>query len=93
MANNIMPKSFRIKSPTSSKKGKNKPISKKILQIARNEAKERMYKSNTKIKYLSNSLKHKVLDHDYEAIIDITDKRKENHYIKRKHIYTQKLII
>ena len=52
-----------------------------------------MYKSNTKIKYLSNSLKYKVLDHDYEAIIDITDKTKENHYIKRKHIYTQKLII
>ena len=40
-----------------------------------------MYKSHTEVKYLSNSLKHKVLDQDYETIIDITDKTKENHYI------------
>ena len=39
---------------------------KKRLQLARNEAKERMFKSNTKVKYLSNSLKHKALDQDYE---------------------------
>ena len=30
-----------------------------------------MYKSNTKEKYLSNSLKCKVLDQDNETIIDI----------------------
>ena len=30
------------------------------------------------MKYLSKSLKHKVLDPNYEVIIDITDKTKEN---------------
>ena len=49
MANN-MPKSFRIKSPILSKKGKNLMVQyqKWLLQLARNEAKERIYKSNTK---------------------------------------------
>ena len=86
MAHNIMPKSFRIKSPILSKKGKSliEQYQKKLLQLARNEAKERMYKSTTKIKHLSTSLKHKVLDQDYETIIDITDKMKEKHYMKKK---------
>ena len=49
-----------------------------------------MYKSNTKVKYLSNGLKHKVLDQGYETIIDITDKTKEKHYIKKKtRLYTK----
>ena len=92
MANNIMPKSFCIKSPILSKKDKNLigRYQKKLLQLARNEAKERMYKSNTKVKYLSNSLKHKVLEQDYETIIDITDKTKEKLYIKKKtYLYTK----
>ena len=60
------------------------------MQLARNEAKERMYKSTTKIKHLSNCLKHKVLDQDYETIIDITDKTKEKHYIKKKtHLHSK----
>ena len=92
MAHNIMPKSFRIKSPILSKKGKSliEQYQKKLLQLARNEAKERMYKSTTKIKHLSNCLKHKVLDQDYETIIDITDKTKEKHYIKKKtHLHSK----
>ena len=46
MANNIIPKSFRIKSPILSKRGENsrEQYQKKLLQLARNEAKERMYK-------------------------------------------------
>ena len=46
------------------KKGNNliDQYQKKLLQLARNEIKEIKYKSNTKVKYLSNSLKHKVLD-------------------------------
>ena len=49
-----------------------------------------MYKTNSKVKYLSNSLKHKVLDQDYENIIDITDKTKQKHYIKKKtYIYAK----
>ena len=60
------------------------------MQLARNEAKERMYKSTTKIKHLSNCLKHKVLDQDYETIIDINDKTKEKHYVKKKtHLHSK----
>ena len=70
MANNIMPKSFHIKSPILSKKGKIWYTNIKNF-FTRNKAKERMYKSNTKEKYLSNSLKCKVLDQDNETIIDI----------------------
>ena len=60
MANNIMPKSFFIKSPILSKKGKNliEQNQKKLLQLARTEAKEIKEKSNTKVKYLSSSFKH-----------------------------------
>ena len=48
-----------------------------------------MYKRNGKLKYLSNKLKLKVLNQDYETIIDITDKIKEKHYIKKTHLYTK----
>ena len=46
MANNITPTSFRIKSPILSKRGENliEQYQKKLLQLARNEAKERMYR-------------------------------------------------
>ena len=66
MTNNIMPKPFRKKSSILSRKGKNlmEQYQKKLLQLARNEAKERMYKNNIKVKHLSNSLKHKVSDQD-----------------------------
>ena len=89
MAHNIMPKSFRIKSPILSKKGKSliEQYQKKLLQLARNESKERMYKTTTKTKHLSNCLKHKVLDQDYETIIEITNKTKEKHYIKKTQLH------
>ena len=49
-----------------------------------------MCKSNTKVKYLSNSLKHKVLDQYYETTIDMTHMTKEKHYIKKKtHLGTK----
>ena len=91
MANNIIPKSFRRKSPILSKKGKNliEQYQEKILLLATNETNERMYKSTTKIKHLSNCLKHKVLDQDYETIISITDKTKEMHYIKETHLHSK----
>ena len=47
-----------------------------------------MHKSNTQVKYLSTSLKDKVLNQDYETIKGITYKIKEKNYIKRKQIYT-----
>ena len=92
MANNIIPKSFRIKSPILSKKGKIliEQYQEKILLLATNETNERMYKSTTKIKHLSNCLKHKVLDQVYETIIGITNKTKEMHYIKKEtHLHSK----
>ena len=92
MANNIIPKSFRIKSPILSKKGKIliEQYQEKILLLATKETNERMYKSTTKIKHLSNCLKHKVLDQVYETIIGITNKTKEMHYIKKEtHLHSK----
>lgn len=43
-----------------------------------------MYKSNAKVKYISNSFKQTVLDQAYATIINITDKTKERHCIKKK---------
>ena len=46
-----------------------------------------MYKSNTKVKYLSNSLKQKMFDQNYETMVDITDNTKVKHYIKKTLIH------
>ena len=62
-----MPELLLIKSPI--KKGKNL-MDQYRKQLVRNEAKERMYKSNTKVKYLLNSWKHKILNQDYKTIKD-----------------------
>ena len=51
--------------------------------------KERMYKSNAKVKYISNSFKQTVLDQAYATIINITDKTKERHFFKNSHLYTK----
>ena len=49
-----------------------------------------MYKNNTKVNHLLDSLKHKVLDQDCKNIIDITDKTKEKHYMKKKtHLHSK----
>ena len=49
-----------------------------------------MHKSNTKVKYLSYSLKYKLLDQYYETIIEITENTIEKHYIKKKtNLYTK----
>ena len=61
---------------------------KQLLQLVRNKARDKMHKSNTQVKYLSTSLKDKVLNQDYETIKGITYKIKEKNYIKRKQIYT-----
>ena len=52
--------------------------------------KERMCKTKTKVKYLSNSLKHKALDQDYETIIETTDKAEEKNYKKKERTFIHK---
>ena len=51
ITNKIIPKSFQVKSPILSKKGKRlqEEYQIKLLKLARNEAKQRMYKSRSNI--------------------------------------------
>ena len=48
-----------------------------------------MYKSNSKVKYLSTSLKHKVLDEGYKALHTSLIKQKKKHCIKKKIYFTE----
>lgn len=50
-----------------------------------------MCKSNTKVKYLSKSLKHKVLDQGYEGITDMTYKTRKR-YIKKENTFMHKIL-
>ena len=56
----------------------------KLLKLARNEAKHRMYKSRSNIITYVNVLKEKLFKDDYDTLITITDKTKEKHFIKKK---------
>ena len=59
ITNKIIPKSFQVKSPILSKKGKRlqEEYQMKLLKLARNEAKQRMYKSRSNIVTYLNILK------------------------------------
>ena len=52
----------------------------KLLKLARNEAKQRMYKSKSNIVIKKTQLS---ID-DYDTLITITDNIKEEHFIKKK---------
>ena len=56
----------------------------KLVKLARNEAKQRMYKSRSNIITYVNVLKEKLFKDDYDNLITITDKTKEKHFIKKK---------
>ena len=55
----------------------------KLLKLARNEAKQRMHKSRSNIVINLNVLKEQLSKDDYDNLITITDKTKENHFIRR----------
>ena len=52
-----------------------------------------MYKSNSKVKYLSTSLKHKVLDEGYKALHTSLIKQKKKALYKKENIFHRSLII
>ena len=56
----------------------------KLLKLARNEAKHRMYKSRSNILTYLNVLKEKLFKDDYDNLITITDKTKKKHFINTK---------
>ena len=84
---NITPKSFRIKSPIRSKKAFNimKEYSRKLINIAKNGAKQRMHKATVKVKQICENLKTRISD-EYFALIDrTTEKCKEKEFTKTKN--------
>ena len=56
----------------------------KLLKLARNEAKERMYKSRSNIVIYLNVLKEQLSKDDYDTLITITYNIKEKNFIKKK---------
>ena len=57
----------------------------KLLKLARNKAKQKMYKSKSNIVSYLNVLKEQLSKHDYDPLITITDNTKE-HFTKKKSI-------
>ena len=56
----------------------------KLLKLARNEAKQRMYKSRSNIVIYLNVLKEQLSKDDYDTLITITYNIKEKNFIKKK---------
>ena len=62
----------------------------KLLKLARNEAKQRMYKSRSNIVTYLNILKEQLSKDGYDILITITDNTKEKHFIKKKEHFISK---
>ena len=80
------PKSFRLKTPIKSRKAFNmmNVFKKKLIVIAKNNAKERMHKAALKVNELSQTLKAKVSEEHYLLIQYVPEKSRENKFIKKK---------
>ena len=77
---NITLKSFRLKSPIKSRKAFNimKVYKKKLMVIAKNNAKQRIHNAVLKVNELCKTLKAKVSEENYLLIQSITEKTREN---------------
>ena len=75
----VTPKSFRIKPPIKSQKAIRitKEYRKKLLVLAKNDAKQRLRNYNIEVNDLSQKLRSVLSDAHYETIECITDKSKE----------------
>ena len=84
--NNILPKSFRLKSPIKSTKGYNIMIycSKKLVVLAKNNAKQRMYSSLKKVEEIKLYLKKILSEEHYILIQNVTDNSREKKFFKKK---------
>ena len=83
---NITPKSFRLKTPTKSKKAFNimNVHKKKLIVIAKNNAKGRMHNAALKVNELCQALKAKLSEEHYLLIQSLTEKLRENDFVKKK---------
>ena len=77
---NITLKSFRLKSPIKSRKAFNimNVYKKKLMVIAKNNAKQRIHNAVLKVNELCKTLKAKVSEEHYLLIQSITEKTREN---------------
>ena len=77
---NITLKCFRLKSPIKSRKAFNimKVYKKKLMVIAKNNAKQRIHNAVLKVNELCKTLKAKVSEEHYLLIQSITEKTREN---------------
>ena len=77
---NITLKSFRLKSPIKSRKAFNimKVYKKKLMVIAKNNAKQRIHNAVLKVNELCQTLKAKVSEEHYLLIQSVTEKTREN---------------
>ena len=83
---NITLKSFRLNSPIKSRKAFNimKVYKKKLMVIAKNNAKQRIHNAVLKVNELCKTLKAKVSEEHYLLIQSITEKTRENQFVKKK---------
>ena len=86
--NNILPKSFRLKPPIKSNKGYNimKDFRKKIVVLAKNNAKQRMYFSLKTVEEIKLYSKNILLEEHYILIQNVTDDSREKEFLKRKQL-------
>ena len=57
---------------------------KKLIVIAKNNARERMHNSALKVNKLCQTLKVKVAEEHYLLIQSVTEKSRENEFVKKK---------
>ena len=83
---NITRKSFRLKTPIKSRKAFSvmNLYKKKLIVIAKNNAKERMHNAALKVHELCQTLKVKVSEERYLLIQSVTEKLRENEFVKKE---------
>ena len=86
LTHDVTPKLFRIKPPIKSQKAIRitKEYRKKLLVLAKSDAKQRLRNYNIEVNDLSKKLRSVLNDDHYEIIERITDKSKEKEYVKKR---------
>ena len=92
LTHDVTPKSFRIKPPIKLQKtiGITKEYRKKLLVLAKSDAKHRLRNYNFEVNDLSQKLRSILSDAHYETIERITDKSKEKEYVKKRNHLIEK---
>ena len=92
LTDDVTTKSFRIKPPIKFQKTTRitKEYRKKLLVLAKNDAKQRQRNYNIEVNDLSQKLRSVLSDVHFENIERITDKSKEKEYVKKRNHQIEK---